>query len=625
MDFSPLGDLFALLFIVPFILLGFRIALAVMHQEHPVILFFAGGIFGLLLLTWLPTLFSFIMGFTILSHMCAVVTCVIAFVLLTFFAPKRKWRPVITADNKREIELLPLLLCVIPTCAIALFILYRQSGTGAEGIHVSQAGYGDLSMHYGIITSIATQGVFPPNYSIMVGQPMSYPFLCDSVSSSLYLLGADLKFAYMAPMVLALPLTFLGYYLLARRVLGKARSAVLAFVFFFLGGGFGFAYFFEGAKADPGVFTEMFTGFYKTPTNLIDNNIRWVNPIVDMLIPQRATTFGWTYLMFLLYFLYRAAFEKQHKWMPLLGVCAGLLPLIHTHSFLALGVISVFALLVNYKDWKSFIPYALICLLLAAPQLINFTFKETQGFVRLHFNWANNGDWPLWFYIKNLGPVLFLVPIGFLQARKKSLFALCALPLWVLSEIIVFTPNTYDNNKLLFASWMLFCLMAAYGAEGIWRSLQGIRARYYIAICALVILTASSALTIAREMVSDYRLFSDAQVRAAAYIKENTPKDAVFLTAGNHNNTVAALTGRNIVLGSPSYLYYHGVYDMARYQDVQRMFQDEGLSPALLQHYSVSYVYISSYEMGEMLDPYLFSEYPIVFEEGDIAIYRIAP
>ena len=56
-----------------------------------------------------------------------------------------------------------------------------------------------------------------------------------------------------------------------------------------------------------------------------------------------------------------------------------------------------------------------------------------------------------------------------------------------------------------------------------------------------------------------YELFSADEVAAAEYIKENTAPDALFLTDDNHDNAVAVLTGRNIVCGSSSYLYFHGL------------------------------------------------------------------
>ena len=62
--------------------------------------------------------------------------------------------------------------------------------------------------------------------------------------------------------------------------------------------------------------------FYETPTNLVDQNIRWVNVIVDMLIPQRATLFGWAVLFPLLYVLYRAVYEHCERYFIIAGIFA---------------------------------------------------------------------------------------------------------------------------------------------------------------------------------------------------------------------------------------------------------------------------------------------------------------
>ena len=44
--------------------------------------------------------------------------------------------------------------------------------------------------------------------------------------------------------------------------------------------------------------SSVMNGFYMTPTNQPDpHNLRWVNIICDMLIPQRGILGGWTMLM----------------------------------------------------------------------------------------------------------------------------------------------------------------------------------------------------------------------------------------------------------------------------------------------------------------------------------------
>ena len=103
----------------------------------------------------------------------------------------------------------------------------------------------------------------------------------------------------------------MGFYFLAYKLIGKRKVAVLATVLFFIGGGFGFSYFFEGAKADPTAFTRIFTDYYHTPTNYNEENIRWANAICDMIVPQRTTMAGWTYLMFALWALLDAIESKK--------------------------------------------------------------------------------------------------------------------------------------------------------------------------------------------------------------------------------------------------------------------------------------------------------------------------
>ena len=90
------------------------------------------------------------------------------------------------------------------------------------------------------------------------------------------------------------------------------------------------------------------TGYYKTPTNQPDpNNLRWSNVICDLMVPQRTLLGGWCMVIpcfYLLFSEFRARTrdpENGGRGIILLGVWAGALPLIHTHSFLALGLASV--------------------------------------------------------------------------------------------------------------------------------------------------------------------------------------------------------------------------------------------------------------------------------------------
>src|SRR5699024_6822507 len=124
---------------------------------------------------------------------------------------------------------------------------------------------------------------FPPTYPLLGGEHrFGYPFLCETVSSIFRVLGADLRTAYLLPVIPAVFSVFGMFWQLARSVLGNAAKACLAFYLFFMGSGFGFFYFLRDAESFAGIFT----GFYTTPTNYTTKNIIWVNPIVDLMIPQ---------------------------------------------------------------------------------------------------------------------------------------------------------------------------------------------------------------------------------------------------------------------------------------------------------------------------------------------------
>ena len=94
-------------------------------------------------------------------------------------------------------------------------------------------------------------------------------------------------------------------------------------------------------RTEPQNFLRIFSEFYQTPTNLTaEGNIRWVNVIADMLLPQRATLFGWALLFPTLTVLYKAVFENRREYFIPAGVLAGGMPMVHTHSFLAVALIS---------------------------------------------------------------------------------------------------------------------------------------------------------------------------------------------------------------------------------------------------------------------------------------------
>ena len=625
--------IFSLLYMALFICCGFCLSNWILRPRRLCLRLWLGGSTGLFLLLWLPALWSFLLGFTLSAQLLAGGTAGVLAGAVWLFQKKRPF-----SREPFSLARLRSLWGVLPFWLFSLYLLYTHTLRAENGaLHCGQSTFGDMPLHLGLMTSVAEQEIFPPEYSILPGTSVGYPFLCDTVSSTFLKLGAPLAFSYMLPMALALLLFFWGLYLLYREFLrpfAPVRAATVAFLLFTVGGGFGFAYFLDNADQNT-YLPQLLTGFYITPTNLLEQNIRWVNILCDMLIPQRATLFGWTLLLPCLFLLLRLYRRKTFRWQESLwlGVFAAGLVLVQTHAFLALGIFTLgmipFAVFRHgiKRAFFRFLPYGASVLALALPQLLFFTFQQsgTEGFVRFGWNWGNQWDSYLWFYLKNLGlPFVLLLPSILSAPREMRRPAFGALVLWILCEVVIFQPNSYDNNKLLYISWIVACAFVARYLLILWQRLRGLPGRWFLAGVVAVCVFLSGGMTMAREAVSDYELFSAQQVEAAQWIKENTQPDAVFLTSNNHNNAVAALTGRNIVLGTDSYLYFHGLDTSQRYADVQAMFTQPGALETLAPTYEISYLYIGSYERSiEGFDENLFAALPVVFQNQEVTIYQL--
>lgn len=604
-----------------------------------------GLVFACIALMWLPCLFAFVWGFTRMAQAAAFALAAVGILALAaewIFKKRRavlSWRP----EPLNRSDMIGLFLSLFATVLCAWLLHTHVLRPGEDGgLWVGQSTYGDLGMHLGFVESLYQQGFWPPEYSIYPGQPLNYPFLVDAASASLRFFGLSLRMAVILPSLVMLFCVFFGFWLLADKLTKRVGPSLMAGLLFTCNGGFGFIYFFGKYR-----FSEIFTGFYTTPTNLVDEDIRWVNVICDMLIPQRTTMAGWCVVIAAI-FLLITAIEKTlengggRREILILAVIGGAMPMIHTHSFLALGILSAawfFCALPRAKKtgrmkalFWNYVLYGAICLALAAPQFFKWTMNSVQtgNMLRWNLGWVAgaNGALNNWlvFFIMNVG-ILFLAmwPAALaMRGEKRGLF-IGALAIFVLSNVVAFQPNLYDNNKLLYIWFMITDILVC---DVIWEVLETAPRRGMRAAIAGVIVflgTFSGVLSLMRETVSEYRLLSDKQVAAADYILAETEPDSLFLTATSHTNPVSVLTGRNIVCGSSLYLYFHGVNYQAREAALPAMFAGGGEFERYAGELGIDYVYLGENEYAnyDVNYDYFYENYPLVYDSGGISIFRV--
>lgn len=697
---STTGNILGTLYFLYFQVVGILVMSRFLKNENPFTRALLGSVTGSVLLQWIPVLFAFFFDFTFLSHILALLA---GFPLLLWSMGNKNTQPPYLIPVFKQVSFHKTFFMVFAgTMFLWIYLLHTHtiplSETGA--MLTGQCTYGDMNMHLSFITSIANQGTFPPQYSLFPGTRLSYPFLSDSISASIYLMGASLRYAYILPMIAAFAQILGSVYLLAHSLLQSRAKALLTYLFFFLNGGLGFFYFINWSRDGGYTLKDIFTGFYTTPTNLVEHNIRWVNVIADMLLPQRATLFGYAVLFPSVWLLYKAVFQGKKGYFLPAGILVSALPMIHTHSFLGMGLISAAWLLtylyrhqsdqnrrsiptgwillsfvtgmcllqilikekpiyekdlfflcimgialcvvygayllichVTNKGWKNVLQtwgIYLVCILLPAlPQLLFWTFGHVIGntnMLRGHFNWDNQGDFYPWFYLKNMG-IPFVLGIAGICARRKPVTSLLMpiLVIWFVIELIVFQPNVYDNNKLLYIAYLFLCMIAADYSVELYQKVKDLDGVKCLAGCILFFSLLSGMLTLGREVVSEYQLYGTNHIALAKYIEENTLPTSTVLTSTRHNNEIASLTGRNLVCGTDAFLYYHGIDTSERKEEVRQMYEAPTTNLPLFQTYGVDYVMVSNYErIAYSVDEAALSDmFPIVFQKGDICLYGV--
>ena len=195
-----------------FLFVGLLLARRAVPDADSAVLLPLGCGLGVSLLAVLPALFALPFGFTLpAAGLAGAAAAVLGGVLLRCGTRLRG----AAKDPDRGASW----ACLLPVAAVTLFLLHTHVLHTVNGtLHTGQSCYGDMPMHLGFIRYIAQSGEFPPRYPLLGGaHRFGYPFLCETVSSVFLLLGADLRTAYLLPMLPAFLSVYGMFWQLARR------------------------------------------------------------------------------------------------------------------------------------------------------------------------------------------------------------------------------------------------------------------------------------------------------------------------------------------------------------------------------------------------------------------------
>jgi hypothetical protein len=342
------------------------------------------------------------------------------------------------------------------------------------------------------------------------------------------------------------------------------------------------------------------------------------------------------------------------------GVIAGLLPLVHAHSFVVVMAMSACIALLQ-RRWRLWISFALVASLIAIPQIWWSTHQSavnSSNFFTFSFGWdsgkENYFDLQLagsqflqtmpgvratllraldvaLFWFKNTGffiPSLIAALVwrrkGPLVSRPLLLFYVPFTLCFIIPNVITLAPWIWDNIKVLFYWWLASAPLVALLLSRLWR---GSRTQRAIAVALFACLTLAGALDVASIVMrsGEFQLFDPYGVRFAEVIKQHTQPRSLIMHAPVHNTPVF-LTGRRSLMGYPGHIWTHGLDFTAREDEIKRIYSGSPDAEMLLRKNRVEYAVVGPLEkLGLAVNESFFSRFQKVGEAGEYRLYKINP
>jgi hypothetical protein len=502
----------------------------------------------------------------------------------------------------------------------------------SQGLWASQANlWADWAQHLGDATAFAWGDNFPPAQTRFAGAPLAYHYLTSVTAAAMVVLGMTPWAALALQSFVFCVLVVLSIFALARRMTGDRAVSALTVVLFLVGGGLGWIVTMNelATTAEPLTITAAFSQLWDSGAQR-DGNFRWLNVFFSSVAPQRAYLYGLPLFGLIVTALTHAIEAEDDRAFVLAGAVAGLLPLAHLGTMLALALTTPFMfLLLPRRGWVRFFA---LWIAVAVPQLLFQQGGAPGALAAFRFapGWVASPDSWAWFWVKNLGffsvaLVLALADRSLMNRVERRILG-SFMALFVIANLFVFQPWDWDNTKLLVFWYLAACVFVSAWLVRAWRRHSGPAPRLGLAL-VMVTMLLSGTLQGVHQLLGFNRhlLLTADELELARRVRDDTDPHALFLTGKQHNHPIHVLAGRRVVMGYPGWLWSQGYAYKDRERDVRSMFEMSPAAEELLRAYGIDYLVVGpaeKVELGADLDRFR-SRYSSVIRTDTYEVFEV--
>jgi hypothetical protein len=483
------------------------------------------------------------------------------------------------------------LIVVIP---ITLFVMWgAYSANMASGKFTRGPAFADLPFHMNIISSFAhginynRTSLFDVWSCFQSDIPLAYPMFHNFYIACL-LTCNDISFA-TALQVTAVPLAFAFVLLLYQTFWIFANDVVVAVISlptWMTLGGLGWTMVFY-----PSFWRQSGNNWILRFSN--SHHATWMQPLVQILIPQRSALFSAPLCLGCLLCFIKGVKKFERSFFVLAGFCTGFLPQVQVHSFVAVAQFAIGMCLTHFPSksqfWKVFwtwFGYGLLACTIGLPLTYPFWIRKSENsiyFVHYRPLWADDVYGKLFFPLisvwwKSLGPFsLVMYLFGWVSATQRQLRIWGAsMMVWFVTSFVRYQPWSMDNLKLLFAVWLPVAVpYVTQFYVWTWRHSQNLWIKWIIAFL-MVQASWSSLLSWNMELWTRLGFVDDPEYRAGYWIAENTPVESVIMSYASRFNPATSFAGRQLFWGFISWIAQHGVAGPNRQLKTSELLTDTG-------------------------------------------------
>ena len=439
--------------------------------------------------------------------------------------------------------------------------------------------YGDLTFHLGMISSFTLGDIFPPEFHLYAGSSLSYPFLINLWSSTLWWLFQD----YQALSVI-FALQWSVLWIIIYYLLDGDKNWILPWALL-LGGG---SYFFLGNNSG----------------KLISENKPWTLYLTTIWVTQRSTLLGLmggAAALSLVLKHIRTLRESPNEALmiyPLLaGLLIGLSNIAHTHFALAFGIFIALIYLIevltgfttSFKSQslslmlkRNLLPLLIFIIVgvLSAGFGLPYLLAKS-GIIEIRWGWVTSGavealpamqrlmaSAQIW--LRDASQILIAFVLFWIFSKRHKECLILAL-MFVLFNCVHAAPWTWDQIKFFIPLSAIFFL--------VW-STSEFKHKYLLQTVLLF-----SMLPCLFELISimngpsKHVVFDNNEIKIAQEIQKYIPEDSIIAASYHTHKSPAILSGRRLYAGYDGTLWSHGIkFDERRAQldDLNKLFACKG-------------------------------------------------